>query len=257
MGEETHAVRAGSQPGGSGPAVLPALAVGPVLAISVVLAGVLIALSGRYGYHRDELYFIECGRHLAWGYPDQPPFVPLVARLMTALAPGSLVLLRLPSALAGGALVLLTGLLTRELGGRRAAQALACAVIALAPVVTGASHLLSTTTFDFPVWALLLWLLVRILRTGEQRLWLPAGLAAGAGLLDTDLVAFLIAAVVAALAMAGPRAPLRSGWFYAAAPSPLVYGPPIWPGRAAMGGPNWPWPVRSRPADRAHRRPGG
>jgi len=82
-------------------------------------------------------------------------------------------------------------------------------------VVTGSSHLLSTATFDLPVSALLLWLLARILRTGDQRLWLPAGLAAGAGLLDTDLVAFLIAAVVVALAIAGPRAPLRSGWFYA------------------------------------------
>ena len=215
MSEETHVVRAGSQPGGSGPAVLPALAIKPVLAIAVVLTGLLIAFSDRYGYHRDELYFIECGKHLAWGYPDQPPFVPLVARLIISLAPGSLVVLRLPSALAGGMLVLLTGLLTRELGGRRAAQSLACAVIALAPLVTGASHLLSTTTFDLPVWALLLWLLVRILRTGDQRLWLPAGLAAGAGLLDTDLIAFLIAAVVVALATAGPRAPLRSGWFYA------------------------------------------
>ena len=215
MSEGTHVVRAGSQPGESGPAALPALAVKPVLAIAVVLTGLLIVFSDRYGYHRDELYFIESGKHLAWGYPDQPPFVPLVARLMTTVAPGSLVVLRLPSALAGGVLVLLTGLLTRELGGRRAAQALACAVIALAPVVTGASHLLSTTTFDLPVWALLLWLLVRILRTGDQRLWLAAGLAAGAGLLDTDLVAFLIVAVVVALAIAGPRAPLRSGWFYA------------------------------------------
>src|SRR6266542_4219396 len=212
MGEEAHVVQARSQPRESGPAELPALAIKPVLAITVVLTGLLIAFSDRYGYHRDELYFIASGKHLAWGYPDQPPFVPLVARLMTSLAPGSLVLLRVPSALAGGVLVLLTGLLTRELGGRRAAQALACAVIALAPVVTGASHLLSTTTFDLPVWALLLWLLVRILRTSDQRLWLAAGLTAGAGLLDTDLVAFLIFAVVVALGLAGPRAPLRSGW---------------------------------------------
>ena len=59
----------------------------------------------RYGYHRDELYFLASGQHLAWGYPDQPPLVPLVARLMSDIAPDSLVLLRLPSALAGGALV--------------------------------------------------------------------------------------------------------------------------------------------------------
>ncbi len=237
MGEEAHVVQARSQPRESGPAELPALAIKPVLAITVVLTGLLIAFSDRYGYHRDELYFIASGKHLAWGYPDQPPFVPLVARLMTSLAPGSLVLLRVPSALAGGVLVLLTGLLTRELGGRRAAQALACAVIALAPVVTGASHLLSTTTFDLPVWALLLWLLVRILRTGDQRLWLAAGLTAGAGLLDTDLVAFLIFAVVVALGLAGPRAPLRSGWFYAGGGLALA----LWaPYLAWQGSHGWP-----------------
>src|SRR5215472_4098757 len=100
---------------------------------------------------------------------------------MTDLAPGSLVLLRLPSALAGGALVVLTALLTRELGGGRSAQLLASAVLVLAPVVTGSEHLLSTTSFDLPVWALLCWLLLRILRTGNERLWVAAGLVAGVG----------------------------------------------------------------------------
>ncbi|HTP15569.1 MAG TPA: glycosyltransferase family 39 protein [Streptosporangiaceae bacterium] len=198
-----------------GPGPLPKLALLPVLAIAGALTAVLVAYAGRYGYHRDELYFVQCGKHLAWGYPDQPPFVPLVARLMSDLAAGSLVVLRLPSALAAGAVVLLTGLLTRELGGGRAAQVLACAVIALAPVLAGAGHLLSTTSFNLPVSALLCWLLLRILRTGDQRLWLAAGLVAGAGLLDTDLVAFLILAVCAGLAAAGPRLSLRSGWFYA------------------------------------------
>src|SRR5215469_13515377 len=211
---------------------LPDFALLPVTAVAVLLTALLIALSGRYGYHRDELYFIQAGRHLAWGYPDQPPLVPLIARLMTDLAPGSLVLLRLPSAIAAGVLVLLTGLLTCELGGRRTAQVLAGGVVALAPVVTGASHLLSTTTFDFPASALLCLILLRILRTGENRLWLAAGLVAGVALLDTDLVAFLIVAVVAGLAVAGPRTTFRSGWFYAGGGIALALWSPylIWQG---------------------------
>lgn len=211
---------------------LPDFALLPAAAVAGLLTAVLIALSGWYGYHRDELYFIESGKHLAWGYPDQPPLVPLIARLMTDLAPGSLVLLRLPSALAAGLLVLLTALLTRELGGGLTAQLLACAVVAVAPVVTGASHLLSTTTFDMPAWALLCLILLRILRTGDNRLWLAAGLVAGVALLDTDLVAFLIVAVVAGLLAIGPRVAFRSPWFYAGGAIALALWSPylVWQG---------------------------
>ncbi len=236
-------VQGTSPPAGTGPpvrscpAALPPLATAPVLAIAAAVAALLVAYSGRYGYHRDELYFLACGRHLAWGYPDQPPFVPMIARLMSDLTPGSLVLLRLPSALVTGALVVLTAVTTREFGGGRAAQVLAAAVIAVAPVVTGSGHLLSTTTFDLPAWALLTWLLVRILRTGDQRLWLAAGLAAGLGLMDTDLIAFLIIAVVAALAVAGPRMPFRSPWFYAGGALALAIWSPYLAWQASHG---WP-----------------
>jgi Dolichyl-phosphate-mannose-protein mannosyltransferase len=159
-----------------------------VLAVAATLAAVLIAFSGRYGYHRDELYFLACGRYLAWGYPDQPPLVPLIARLMSDLAPAFLVVLRLPSALASAVLVLLTGLIARELGAGRTAQALAAVCVALAPLVTGAGHLLSTTTFGLPAWALVSWLILRLLRTGSSRLWLAVGAATGVGLLDSDLI---------------------------------------------------------------------
>jgi 4-amino-4-deoxy-L-arabinose transferase-like glycosyltransferase len=216
---------------------LPDLALRPVVIIAGLLGGALVAFSGRYGYHRDELYFLQCGRHLAWGYPDQPPLAPLIARLMSGLAPGSLVLLRLPSALAAAALVLLTGLITRELGGGRTAQMLAAGIIALAPVAIGSSHLLSTTAFDLPAWALLCLLLIRILRTGDNRLWPLAGLVAGAGLLDTDLVAFLIFAVVVGLITVGPRQPLRSPWFYAGGAIALGMWAPYLAWQAAHG---WP-----------------
>src|SRR4051812_21355340 len=91
----------------------PQLARRDLLAIAAIPTLVLIAFSGRYGYHRDELYFIQCGKHLAWGYPDQPPFVPFLARVLTDISATSLPLLRLPSALAIGATVFLTGILAR------------------------------------------------------------------------------------------------------------------------------------------------
>ena len=81
----------------------------------------LIVFAGRYGYHRDELYFLEAGRHLAWGYADQGPLTPLLAHLMDKLSPGSLTILRLPPALMAGATVLITGLTAHELGGGRRA----------------------------------------------------------------------------------------------------------------------------------------
>jgi len=194
---------------------LPDLARLPVFTVAALLAVVLVATSGRYGYHRDELYFLASGRHLAWGYPDQPPFVPLIARLTSDVASTSLVVLRLPSALAAAAVVAVTGLLTRELGGRRGAQLLAATSIAVAAVLDASGHTLNTNVFDLLVWALLCWLIVRILRTGADRLWLAVGLLAGLGLMDSDLVAFLMFAVVVGLVVAGPRRPFTSRWLYA------------------------------------------
>src|SRR5262252_1830112 len=225
--------------GGAGQeaAPLPAFAVGPVVSAAVALAALLVAFSGRYGYHRDELYFLAAGRHLAWGYPDQPPFVAVLARLMSDIAPGSLVALRLPSALASAALVMLTGLIARELGGERIAQCLAAASIAVTPVVIGAGHLLSTTTFGLPVWALACWLIIRVLRTGEDRLWLGVGLVTGTGLFDSDLIAFLMFSVVVALLIVGPRQRLRSPWLYAGGAVAIAMWLPYLAWQASNG---WP-----------------
>ena len=86
-------------------------------AIAGAVTVVLVVFAGGYGYHRDELYFLEAGRHLAWSYADQGPVTPLIARAMDTIAPDSLTVLRLPSAVAAGLTVFLTGQLARELGG--------------------------------------------------------------------------------------------------------------------------------------------
>ena len=107
----------------------------------------LAVTSGRYGYHQDELYFIAAGAHPAWGYPDQPLLAPLLARAMDLLAPGSLLVLRAPAILACGVTVVTTGLLARELGGGRRAQALAAACWAVGAVCLVTGHFLTTTTY--------------------------------------------------------------------------------------------------------------
>lgn len=90
--------------------------------VAVLFAALLTACATRYGYHRDELYFLAAGKHLDWGYADQPPLVPLLARAMSAIDADSLLLLRLPSILAATFVVVCAGLMARELGagvGRR------------------------------------------------------------------------------------------------------------------------------------------
>ena len=135
----------------------------------------LVLTSGRYGYHRDELYFIAAGAHPAWGYPDQPLLVPLLARAMDLLAPGSLLVLRAPAILACGVTTVTTGLLAREFGGGRRAQWLSAACWASGAVCLVTGHFLTTTTYDVCATAVVALLIARVRRTGDERWWLPAG----------------------------------------------------------------------------------
>ena len=212
------------------------LARGPLLAVAGAVAALLVATSWRYGFHRDELYFLVAGQHPDWGYPDQPPMTPILARLMDGLG-GSIVVIRLPSAIAGGVTVLLAGMTAREMGGGRRAQliAAACTGVSATTLVTG--HFVSTTTYDVMFSAALTWLLARSVRTGESWLLLPAGLALGLGLLNKPLIGVLAAALLVGIALAGPRRLLRSGWLWAGAAVVAVCGAPYLVWQALNG---WP-----------------
>lgn len=190
-------------------ATLPALARRPVLAVAGAVGALLTALSGRYGYFPDELYFVAAGHHPAWGYADQPPFVPLVAGAIDTLVPGSVVALRVPATLVAMLGVVLAALLARELGGGRGAQLIAAGTYATSPFFLGTGHLLATATFDSLLWMVLTWLLVRWVRTRADGLLLVAGVVTAMALQVKFLVVGFWAVALVAVLLCGPREMLR------------------------------------------------
>src|SRR5579871_3258540 len=148
-----------------------------------VLIGHLCA-NGLYDYQRDEFYYITCGQHPAWGYVDHPPLVPMIARLSQQLFGGSLWGLRFFPAVAGAWVVFLTGLIARELGGNRFAQGMAACAVVIAPLYIASDGLLMPCAFDQLAWTLCTYLIVRLLKTHNLKLWPWIGFVVGISLLN-------------------------------------------------------------------------
>jgi hypothetical protein len=134
-----------------------------LLGLAVVKLIVQLSVAGRYGFHRDELYYLAAGQHPSLGYVDYPPVTAMVARFSTLVFGHSLVGLRVWPAMAGAVIVVLGGLIARELGGGRFAQALAAFLVLCSPMFLGSNSMLQTVSFDELTWALCLYLVARLL----------------------------------------------------------------------------------------------
>jgi len=180
-----------------------------VLTVAGLLAIPLLLTANRYGYFGDELYFLAAGRHLSWGYVDQPPLLPLLAKGMDALVPGSPLVLRIPAMLAMVAAAVLTALIARELGGRAKAQTVAAATFAVSTQFLGSGHYLATSTIDPFLWTFLLWLLVRWIRTRQDGPLVWAGVVTAFALYTKLLIGGFWVVAGIALLVCGPRELLR------------------------------------------------
>lgn len=201
----------------------------PVLAAAAANLALLLVYAGRYGYHRDELYFLSSAKRLAWGFVDQPPITPLIARVSEAIAQGSLVALRLWPALFTAVSIVLAALCARELGAGRLGQVATAVAIAASPGVLAGGHLLSTATLDITLWAATTFLVLRLLRTGDARLWLPIGALLGVGLLNKWTIGFLVVGLLVGLLAVRERRLLGSPWFVAGVAVALVlWAPNLW-----------------------------
>ena len=185
------------------------------VAVVALAAGVLtlhLATNGLYDFHRDSLYYLDSARHPSWGYVDYPPVTPAIARLSLWLFGPSVWGLRLWPSLAGALMVILAPLIARELGGGPAARLLAAIGAATSLVLLGANWLFQTVSFDQLAWLLCLWIFARLLRTGDGRLWLALGAAAGVGLETKYTIVALAVGLMAGTVLTPLRRHLETPW---------------------------------------------
>jgi len=223
----------------------------PPLSVAVILIAltklVLHLYAGRhYGYFIDELYYLACGRNLAAGYVDQPPLIALIAAAVRVTLGQSLAAIRFLPAVAGAAMVLLTGLIARELSGGRFAQALAALCALVAPGLLGIDSLFTMNAFEPLSWMGCAYMVIRILRTGNQerkaartssrhigeellrenaargapycanaaKLWLWFGVLAGIGLENKHSMLIFGCGIVVGLLATRERRQLLSPWLW-------------------------------------------
>jgi hypothetical protein len=198
------------------------------LASATALAHIATNLTGGYGFFRDELYYIACSEHMAWGYVDHPPLSIAILWLSRFLFGDTLFALRLLPAVSGALTVALTGLLTRHLGGDRYAQLLAATSVLVAPLMLGFHSVYSMNSFDILFWTLAFYLAAIILKNGSQKHFILLGCVLGLGLLNKISVLWLgMGLTVGLLCSPGRKLFLASGIWLAAALAFLLFLPHI------------------------------
>lgn len=182
----------------------------PLLVIAAAQLAIHLAGNGAYGFHTDELYYIASGQHLSLGYVDFPPVTPLLARINTAIFGFSPWTLRLFPALSGAAMVFLTGMCALELGANRRFAILASSVALLSPYLL-ATWLFQTVEFDELTWLIAIYLLLRIVRTNDSRLFILLGLDLGIGIeTKFTILALWVSIAIAVVVSPGLRRLLRT-----------------------------------------------
>jgi hypothetical protein len=185
-----------------------------VLCITAIKFFVHLYAGRRYGYFVDELYYLACSRHLAWGYVDQPPLIAVITRLARALLGDSLPALRFFPAVAGAAEVALTAAIARELGGKRFAQGLAALAALVAPAILAADSLLTMNAFEPLIWMGCAYLFIRIVKSGNPKLWIWFGILSGVGLENKYSMLIFGASMVVGLMLTSERRALLRPWIW-------------------------------------------
>jgi hypothetical protein len=182
----------------------------------VALAKLLfhIYFNNRYGYFRDEFDYISCGDHLAWGYVDQPPLIPLLIHINRAILGDSLRSIRFIPALASSLLVVQTALIAREFGGRRFALLLSAIAIVIAPQYLSDGSLLGTNCLEPNLWMGCAYFAILAIKRDRPRYWLWFGVVAGVGMQEKYSIAVFGFGIVIGLLLTAQRRVFFNRWIW-------------------------------------------
>ena len=208
---------------------LSSLKIPLAFAAAKLLFHLLTNTGSSFGFHRDELLYLALGRHPDWGFWSNPPLIGFISFVNQAVLGDGLFATRLVSALFGSGVVFLTCLMARNLGGKNFAQALAGVASLSSLAYLRSAHMFQPVIIDIFFWALATWLLLRYLRSKNQRWLLGLGLALGLGFLNKYSVGFLIAGMaIGLLATPERRLFLKKQTWVAAGLALLVVLPNLW-----------------------------
>ena len=167
-----------------------------------------------YGYFRDEFDYMACGDHLAWGFVDHPPLVPLLIKLCRLLLGDSLRSVRFLPALASSATIILTAIIARELGGRKFAMGFSALAVAVVPVYLANGSLLTTNFLEPLLWMGCVYFVILAIKRDNPRYWLWFGVVAGIGLEEKYSIAIFGFAIVVGLLFTEQRRVFANKWIY-------------------------------------------
>lgn len=203
-----------------------------ILTISIInlLIYLLTTAFTSYGMFRDEYYYLACANRLDFGYVDHPPFSIWILALWKSLFGDSMFVIRIVPAIVSSVIVFIIGLLTLRLGGSKAAVIISTVAFMLSPIFLGMNTIYSMNTFDFLFWISSAYVFLRIVQTGNSRLWLLLGVVIGFGLLNKTSILWLCAGIFAGTVFTPLRKDLKTKYPYIAALVALIIFSPyiIW-----------------------------
>jgi len=172
-----------------------------------------MATAGQYGIFIDELYFLDCAKHLDWGYVDQPPLIGVLALISNSLLGGSLYGLRLLPALSGAGMILVGADICKELGGKSLAQILTAFALIPIPIYLMLNHWLTMNAFEPLIWMGVISLSLKMINRQQPRLWLVIGLICGLGMENKYTMLLPIFGLLFGLFITPQRKLMANHWF--------------------------------------------